>query len=552
MQQKTYQTGENYKYPLILKKLLNTPLIYSPDKEIVYRDKVRMTYRTLYERIQRLANGLEKLGVKPSDTICVFDFDSHRYLESYFAIPMMGAVLHTMNWRLSPETILYTMNHAQDSVVFVYADFLPLLEAIWDKLTTVKKVVLLKDDEKTPQTKIPIAAEYEEMLKSASPVYQFPDFDENTRATIFYTTGTTGLPKGVYFSHRQLVLHTLGIAASSLYESGVGSFRSGDVYMPLTPMFHVHAWGVPYLATLMGTKQVYPGRYDPELILRLIRDEKVTFSHCVPTILMMVIGHPMAKTVDLSHWQLDIGGSALPRGLAKAAMDLGIKVWAAYGMSETCPAVTFALTKEYMEDWDKEKKLDVLIKTGVPFPLCEVEVVDTDDKALPHDGKTTGELVIRTPWLTESYYKEPERTKELWRNGWLHSGDVASIDNEGYVLISDRLKDVIKSGGEWISSLMLENLISQHEAVSEAAVIGIADQKWGERPLALVILKPDYKGKVTGDAIRTFLKKFVEQKKLDSYAVPERIEIVEAIEKTSVGKINKVALKKHYAESKPR
>ena len=547
MEQRIYKPGENYKYPLIIKKLLNTPLTYSPNKEIVYRDRVRLTYRTLYERINRLANGLEKLGVKSGNTVCVFDYDSHRYLEAYFAVPMMGAVLHTMNWRLPPETILYTMNHAEDDIVLVHADFLPLLEGIWPKLTTVKKVILLKDDPKTPETKIPISIEYEEMLKDAQPAYDFPDLDENTRATIFYTTGTTGLPKGVYFSHRQLVLHTLGIGLAGLYESGIGKFRSNDVYMPLTPMFHVHAWGVPYLATLLGTKQVYPGRYEPETILKLIQKENVTFSHCVPAILLMVISHPMAKNIDLSHWQLDIGGSALPRGLAKSAFDLGIKVWAAYGMSETCPAVTFALLKEHMQSWDMERKLDILVKTGVPFPLCEVEIMDNNDNFLPHDGKTNGELVIRTPWLTESYYKDPERTKELWRKGWLHSGDVANIDEEGYVMITDRLKDVIKTGGEWVSSLMLESLISQHEAVNESAVIGIPDVKWGERPLALVVLKPEYKGKVTSDDIKTFMTKFVKEGKISSYSIPDRIEIVESIQKTSVGKINKIALKKQYA-----
>jgi fatty-acyl-CoA synthase len=547
MEQRIYKPGENYKYPLIIKKLLNTPLTYSPNKEIVYRDRVRLTYRTLYERINRLANGLEKLGVKSGNTVCVFDYDSHRYLEAYFAVPMMGAVLHTMNWRLPPETILYTMNHAEDDIVLVHADFLPLLEGIWPKLTTVKKVILLKDDPKTPETKIPISIEYEEMLKDAQPAYDFPDLDENTRATIFYTTGTTGLPKGVYFSHRQLVLHTLGIGLAGLYESGIGKFRSNDVYMPLTPMFHVHAWGVPYLATLLGTKQVYPGRYEPETILKLIQKENVTFSHCVPAILLMVISHPMAKNIDLSHWQLDIGGSALPRGLAKSAFDLGIKVWAAYGMSETCPAVTFALLKEHMQNWDMERKLDILVKTGVPFPLCEVEIMDNNDNFLPHDGKTNGELVIRTPWLTESYYKDPERTKELWRKGWLHSGDVANIDEEGYVMITDRLKDVIKTGGEWVSSLMLESLISQHEAVNESAVIGIPDVKWGERPLALVVLKPEYKGKVTSDDIKTFMTKFVKEGKISSYSIPDRIEIVESIQKTSVGKINKIALKKQYA-----
>ncbi|MDO9585756.1 MAG: AMP-binding protein, partial [Syntrophales bacterium] len=280
------------------------------------------TYRTMYERINRLANGLEKLGVKHGDTVCIFEFDSHRYLECFFAVPMMGAVMHTMmNWRLSPEQILYTMNHAEDDVILINPEFLPLLEAIWDKLETVKKVIVLTDEEKIPETKIKIDIEYEEMLREASPDYDFPDFDENTRATLFYTTGTTGLPKGVYFSHRQLMLHCMSEAMSiGCYESP-GRFRSNDVYMPLTPMFHVHAWGIPWLATLLGVKQVYPGKYEPEMLLKLILGEKVTLSHCVPTIIHMLVSSPVAKKVDLSNWKVIIGGGALPKGLAKAAME---------------------------------------------------------------------------------------------------------------------------------------------------------------------------------------------------------------------------------------
>ena len=548
MPEKIYQPGECYRYPLIIKKILNTPLLYSPNKEIVYRDKVRLTYRTLYERINRLAGGLEKLGVKPGDTVCVFDYDSHRYLECYFAVPMMGAVLHKMNWRLSPDQVLYTMNHAEDDVVLVHSDFLPLLEAIWDKLTTVKKIILLKDEEKAPETKLPIAAEYEEMLQNAPPVYDFPDLDENTKATTFYTTGTTGLPKGVYFSHRQVVLHTLAVTlAAGAYEAP-GRFRSNDVYMPLTPMFHAHAWGIPYVATLLGVKQVYPGRYEPEVLLKLILGEKVTFSHCVPTIIHMLVNSPVAKKVDLSRWKVIIGGSALPKGLAKAAMELGIQIYAGFGMSETFPVVTIANLKEHMLDWDLDRRLDVAIKAGLPIPFAEVGIVDAEGNFLPHDGKTTGELVMRTPWLTEAYFKDPERTKELWRDGWLHGGDVAYIDEEGYVQITDRLKDVIKSGGEWISSLDLENFVSQHEAVSETAAIGAPDEKWGERPLILVVLKPGYAGKVTGDDIKAFLKKFVDEGRMPKYGLPDRIEIVEAIPKTSVGKINKIALRKQYIE----
>ncbi len=543
---KVYQPGESYKYPLIIKKLLLTPIIYSPNKEIVYRDKARFTYRTLYERINRLASGLEKLGVKQGDTVCVFDYDSNRYLECYFAVPMMGAVLHTMNWRLSPEQILYTMNHAEDDVVLINSDFLPILEEIRDKLTTVKKIVLLTDEDKKPATKLNIDIEYEEMLRGASPTYDFPDLDENTKATTFYTTATTGLPKGVYFSHRQLVLHTVCTALMvGSYES-IGRFRSRDVYMPLTPMFHAHAWGIPYVATLLAVKQVYPGKYEPEVLLRLILGEKVTFSHCVPTIIHMLVTSPVAKKVDLSHWKVIIGGAALPKGLAKAAMDLGIEIYAGFGMSETCPVVTIANLKEHMLDWDVDKKVDVLIKTGLPLPLAEMKVVDAQGNELPHDGKSTGELVMRVPYLTESYFKDPEKTKELWRDGWLHGGDVAYIDEEGYVQITDRMKDVIKTGGEWISSLDLESLTSQFAGVSEAAAIGIPDEKWGERPMMVVVLKPEFKGKVSADDLKQFLKKFADEGRLPKYGIPDKYVLVDAIPKTSVGKINKIELRKMY------
>jgi fatty-acyl-CoA synthase len=498
------------------------------------------------ERIHRLANALKLLGVKTGDTVCVFDYDSHRYLECFFAIPMMGAVLHTQNWRLSPEQILYTMNHAEDDVVLIHADFLPCLEAIKDKLTTVKKVVLITDDDNRPATKMNIDIEYEEMLRGASRHYDFPDFDEYTRATTFYTTGTTGAPKGVYFSHRQLVLHTQAVLIGlGAYES-VARFRSNDVYMPITPMFHVHAWGIPYVATLMGVKQVYPGRYEPEMLMKLILTEKVTFSHCVPTILHMLVSSPAVKKLDLSKWKVIIGGSRLPKGLAKATMDLGIQIFSGYGMSETCPVISLATLKPHMLDWNKENQIDKLIMTGLPIPFVYARIVDHSGKDVPHNGESTGELILRAPWLTETYFNDPERTKDLWKGGWLYTGDVANIDPAGYIQITDRTKDVIKTGGEWISSLELENLISQHEAVSEAAAIGIPDDKWGERPLLIVVLRPEYKDKVSSEDLQKFMAKFAKEGKIPKYGVPDRYLIVDGIPKTSVGKINKIQLRKLY------
>ena len=283
-------TPSAYSYPLLIKQLLHTPLASAPDQEIVYADKQRYTYRDFARRLGRLANGLKRCGVEMGTTVAVMDWDSHRYLECFFAVPMIGAVLQTVNVRLSPEQILYTLNHAGAEVLLVNREFLPILAQIRADLMSVKTFVLLSDDDAPlPEG---FAAEYESLLASSPEEYDFPDFDENTRATTFYTTGTTGLPKGVYFSHRQLVLHTLAVSAALGLAPVQGRFHRDDVYMPLTPMFHVHAWGIPYVATMAGVKQVYPGRYQPTTILELIEREKVSFSHCVPTILHMLLSSP--------------------------------------------------------------------------------------------------------------------------------------------------------------------------------------------------------------------------------------------------------------------
>ncbi|MFW6236980.1 MAG: AMP-binding protein, partial [Desulfosudaceae bacterium] len=324
-------TPSAHSFQLLIKHLLETPLISAPDQEIIYRDQHRYTYRDFYRRIHQLANALAGAGVGPGSTVAVMDWDSHRYLECFFGVPMLGAVLHTINIRLSPDQLIYTINHAEDDVILVSEEFLPLLESVKDQFETAKKLILISDSGQTPETGLSLDGEYESMVTGADTEYGFPDFDENTMATTFYTTGTTGLPKGVYFSHRQLMLHTYGMMANNSAFASQVHINSEDVYMPITPMFHVHAWGVPYVMTLMGAKQVYPGRYEPEMLLKLLVKEKVTVSHCVPTIMHMLVSSPAIKQFDLSGWKVIIGGSALPRGLCKEALALGINIYAAYG-----------------------------------------------------------------------------------------------------------------------------------------------------------------------------------------------------------------------------
>ncbi|TRO12539.1 fatty acid--CoA ligase [Ectopseudomonas mendocina] len=547
LQTRLIPSAENaHAYPLLIKRLLLSGSRYEKTREIVYRDKLRYSYATFNERVARLANVLSEAGVKAGDTVAVMDWDSHRYLECMFAIPMLGAVLHTINIRLSPDQILYTMNHAEDRFVLVNSEFVPLYNGIAGQLTTVEKTLLLSDGEDKSAELPSLVGEYESLLAAASPHYDFADFDENSVATTFYTTGTTGNPKGVYFTHRQLVLHTMSMATTM---GGLDSIRllgNDDVYMPITPMFHVHAWGVPYVATMLGVKQVYPGRYEPDMLCRLIKEEKVNFSHCVPTILQMVLGAPGAQGHDFGGMKMIIGGSALNRALYEAAKARGIQLTAAYGMSETCPLISCAYLNEELRAGSEDERTTYRIKAGIPVPLVEAAIMDADGKLLPSDGESQGELVLRAPWLTQGYFREPEKGEELWAHGWLHTGDVATIDGMGFIEIRDRIKDVIKTGGEWISSLELEDLISRHPTVCEVAVVGVPDPQWGERPFALLVLREEQGLDAKG--LKDHLKPFVEQGHINKWAIPTQIALVTEIPKTSVGKLDKKRIRVEIAQ----
>ncbi|AEB59993.1 fatty acid--CoA ligase [Ectopseudomonas mendocina] len=547
LQTRLIPSAENaHAYPLLIKRLLLSGSRYEKTREIVYRDKLRYSYATFNERVARLANVLSEAGVKAGDTVAVMDWDSHRYLECMFAIPMLGAVLHTINIRLSPDQILYTMNHAEDRFVLVNSEFVLLYNGIAGQLTTVEKTLLLSDGEDKSAELPSLVGEYESLLAAASPHYDFADFDENSVATTFYTTGTTGNPKGVYFTHRQLVLHTMSMATTM---GGLDSIRllgNDDVYMPITPMFHVHAWGVPYVATMLGVKQVYPGRYEPDMLCRLIKEEKVNFSHCVPTILQMVLGAPGAQGHDFGGMKMIIGGSALNRALYEAAKARGIQLTAAYGMSETCPLISCAYLNEELRAGSEDERTTYRIKAGIPVPLVEAAIMDADGKLLPSDGESQGELVLRAPWLTQGYFREPEKGEELWAHGWLHTGDVATIDGMGFIEIRDRIKDVIKTGGEWISSLELEDLISRHPTVREVAVVGVPDPQWGERPFALLVLREEQGLDAKG--LKDHLKPFVEQGHINKWAIPTQIALVTEIPKTSVGKLDKKRIRVEIAQ----
>jgi fatty-acyl-CoA synthase len=532
-----------YKYPLLIKRILADSLKYEPTHEIHYRDVFKMDYYELNKRVRRMANVLEKLNIDGGQTIGFMDYDSHRFLEGFFAIPMTGNVLHTVNWRLSEEQILYTINHAEDTLLIIHEDFLPVLNNIWDKITTVEKIIICKDElTNSPITnnQFPIVGEYEDLLKNESDTYDFPDFDEDAVATTFYTTGTTGNPKGVFFSHRQLVLHTLANAAmyGGALDKCFANFNSSVVFLGLTPFFHVHGWGFPYYATMIGAKQVYAGRFTIDTFVDLFQKHKPTLTTGVPSILQMFLSSPLTADFDFSKMKMLIGGSVLSASLAKQALERGIDILSGYGMSESAPMLCASyLNSENARTMDIDTQAKYRTIAGLPAFMVETKLVDAHGNDVPNDGESIGEIVTRAPWLTAGYYKEPEQSDALWKDGWMHTGDVATIDANGYVTISDRIKDVIKTGGEWVSSVDIERLISQHEAVYEVAVIGLPDEKWGERPHAMIALIDG--ANVSDNDIKAFLVSFIASGTINKWAIPSKIVFEKSLPKTSVGKIDK-------------
>ncbi len=537
---------EAHAYPLLVGRLLTQALAVNGAQEITYQGRVRYTYARLRERIAQLANTLASLGATRGTPVAILDWDSHRYLEAYFAVPMMGATMMTVNVRLSPQQIAYTLNDAAAPIAIVHRDFVPMLEQIRDTLPHLRTIVVAEDDGGPVDTTLDVAGEYEALMAQAATQFDFPEFDERTRAATFYTTGTTGDPKGVFYSHRQIVLHAL-MSASALCSPRAGQrLDREDVYMPVTPMFHVLAWGMPYLAVMLGLKIVLPGRYLPERLLALKRSERVTFSHCVPTVLQMLLDAADAQAADLSGWTILIGGSALSPALCGAALARGIDVFAGYGMSETGPIVALAQLPPGAPP-APDDSVRLRCRTGRPVPLVELRIVDDAARDLPRDGRAQGEIVLRGPSLTQGYRGKPADSDALWAGGYLHTQDVAVIGQDGYVQIVDRLKDVIKTGGEWVSSIDVEARIAELPEVRECAVIGVPDAKWGERPLAVIV--PRDGASLSADAVRAHLLGHADANRISRYAVPEaeRIVFADALPKTSVGKLDKRRLRERIA-----
>ncbi len=524
---------------LTMRVLMERGPKFYPDAEIVskMRDQIhRYTYADMGRRAKQLANALTKLGVRKGDRVATLAWNSYRHLEIYYAVPCMGAVLHTLNLRLSAEHLAYIINHAEDSVICVDADLLPLLDRIADQITGVKHFIVMSNTGEYT-TKLAPAHDYEKLIEHESTHFNWPDLDENAPMGLCYTSGTTGHPKGAMYTHRSNYLHTI----SQCMADGMG-VSSGDTVMAVVPMFHANAWGLPYAGCMLGFKQVFPGAtMDGASICQLLQDEKVTVTAGVPTIWMGVKAEIEANPgkYDFSSLKaMTCGGSAPPRYLIDwLETNLGIEFVQAWGMTETSPLGSVARLKPKMKDWEREKILDVKQRCGIIAPGLEARVVDDNDNEVEHDGLAMGKLLVRGPWIVSEYYKAdaPER----FPDGWFDTGDIATIDAEGYLAIADRAKDVIKSGGEWISSVDMENIIMAMPGVAEAAVIGVNHPRWQERPLACVVKKPD--ADVTKESVLAFLSD-----KVAKWWLPDDVVFVESIPKTSVGKFDKKVMRVQF------
>ncbi len=532
-------------HPLLIKTILDRACRLFPKKEIYSRcleKDYEYNYGAFYKRVCRLANVLQKLGVKQGDVVGTFAWNTHRHMELYFAVTCLGAVLHTVNVRLFTDQLTYIINHAEDKLLFIDRDLLPIVEEVAENLETVQNYIIMTEPEELPETSLDPVLNYEKLLENAPDDFIFPDdLDENTTAALCYTSATTGLPKGVRYTHRAIYLHALTLSTPD----AIG-ISEKDAVLAVVPMFHVFSWGFPFAAALMGSKLILPGNdLSPPALCGLIEQERATLVAGVPTIWNNIYRHlESGAEYDLSSLRYILnGGAAISRFLVEAfEKKYGIAVRGTFGMTEATPVAITCPIKSYLEGLPEDEKFNLKTKQGMLLPGLEMKVIDDDGNEIKWDDREMGELLLRGPWIASEYYKDPERSAETFKNGWYHSGDIVSVDEEGYVTVQDRAKDLIKSGGEWISSLDLENKIMAHPAVEEAAIIAIPDIKWQERPLACIVLKANEKDKIDEQDILNFL-----QDKVAKFWIPDRVVFVEEVPKTSVGKFNKNALRDRFS-----
>ncbi len=535
----------NDSYQLNVHKLLEHAARVHGDTEVISDRRLqgglrhRFTYRQVYERVNRIANAFEReLNVAPGDIVGVLDWNDHRYYESYFSLPSIGAVTLELNIRLHPTELGYIIKHTKPKGLLVDDSLLQLAEVLSKEHDF--SFILVMSDKPVEEIKTNLRVlGYEELLRSNSPNRPSLTVDERSAATAAFTSGTTGLPKGVFYSHRSIILHAMAVAIGN-------SLTPSDVGLQIVPMFHANAWGTPFASTMMGMKMIYPGRYTPDTLVEHIVTHKVTVTAGVPTILLEIVRRLQQMGVKTPGLRITSGGSEPPSALAKAFMELGGRVIQGYGATETSPLVSMALPKAELKELSDIERFEKM-KQGLPIFGAEVKVVDPiTNQELPWDGKSFGEIWLRGPWIAKEYYNDPRSSERFTPDGWWRSGDVGVVDPLGYIRLVDRLKDVIKSGGEWISSIDLENFLMAHPYVREASVVGVPHPKWGERPLAVVSLKPEYQSKDKEEVKKELREHLL--KRFAKWQLPDDFIFVDEIPKTSVGKFRKEEIRSKYKD----
>jgi acyl-CoA synthetase (AMP-forming)/AMP-acid ligase II len=533
--------------PLLITSLIRYAAQYHGDTDIVTRTVEgpvhRYTYRDAYQRIQKLANALTALGVKPGDRVATLAWNGHRHFELYYAISGIGAVCHTVNPRLFPAQIEYILNHAEDRYIFVDLSFVALLEQLAPRLKHAASVIVMTDAAHMPSsTALPGLRCFEELIAPQPAGFDWPTFDEWTASSLCYTSGTTGNPKGVLYAHRTTVLHSFSICTADSM-----ALSARDTVMPVVPLFHVNAWGIPYGAPMAGAKLVFPGPHlDPASLFDLLEQEQVTMAAGVPTVWLKLCEHLAQTGRRFSTLKRILcGGSAMPEALiATLEETYGVEICHAWGMTELSPVGTSGRLKAAQEKLPRGERTRFKTSQGRPIYGMQCKIIDAAGKTLPHDGKTLGELCVRGPWVTSSYYADAAANKTAFdAKGWFRTGDVVSIDPDGWVRIADRTKDLIKSGGEWISSIDLENAAVGHPDVFEAAAVAVPHPVWQERPLLVVVRKPG--SSLTRDGLIEFLRD-----KLAKWALPDDVVFVDELPHTATGKLLKSALRERYKEHK--